>query len=103
MTIILSKVDLFLLVILEIFFPCGSIRSSQTLWSFNSSTDLKKKKQGDLRPGSDVGMAEGREVSRWRWLSGWPKGRGEGPYEVKRAENRPLPASHSPRSPAEAF
>ena len=48
-------------------------------------------------------MAEGREVSRWRWLGGWPKGRGEGPYEVKRAENRPLPASHSPRSPAEAW
>lgn len=24
-------------------------------------------------------------------------------YEVKRAENRPLPTSHSPRSPAEAF
>ena len=61
------------------------------------------KKRGDLRPGSDVGMAEGREVSRWRWLGGWPKGWGEGPYEVKRAENRPLPASHSPRSPAEAW
>ena len=45
MTIILSKVDLFLLVILEIFSPCGSIWSSQTLWSFNSSTGLKKKKQ----------------------------------------------------------
>ena len=45
MTIILSKVDLFLLVTLEIFSPCRSVWSSQTLWSFNSSTGLKRKKQ----------------------------------------------------------
>lgn len=50
--------------------------------------------------GSDVRMAVGREVSRWRWLGGWPRGRGEGPYEVKGAGNRPLPASRSPGSPA---
>lgn len=33
--------------------------------------------------GSDVRMAEGREVSRWRGLGGWPRGRGEGPDRRK--------------------